>query len=468
MPHRIQNPDCRGPQTSRRSVLQLGMWGSLAPISLGGLDGLVKSVRAEDLAGFPSTTGKAKSVILIFQWGGPSQLDTWDPKPEAPAEVRGEFKSIDTAVPGIRISEHFPKLSKHTDKLAIVRSMTHDDPAHLSTVHHLLTGYQAPRPKSDNDPPSAKDWPFIGSMLAKIRPNSGPLPTSVMLPWVVAHPAAPGGKAPGQHGGWLGHGHDPFYIMADPNDPGFRLPGLSLDEDCPLERMDRRMRLMDDLSRQLDLGPGPSSANTWEPTHRKAINAVMSSTAREAFDLTKETKEIRDRYGRHIHGQCLLMARRMVEAGVPLVTVNWHNDGQNFWDTHGQNFHHLKNRLMPPADQGFAALLEDLSARGLLDETLIVWIGEFGRNPRINSASAGREHWPRCYSAVLAGGGIRGGQVYGSSDRFAAYPASLATGPGDITATIFHALGIPHDFQVRDPLNRPMKLSPGQPLTMLF
>ena len=189
---------------------------------------------------------------------------------------------------------------------------------------------------------------------------------------------------------------------------------------------------------------------------------------RSAFDLTKETKQIRDRYGRHIHGQCLLMARRMVEAGVPLVTVNWHNDGQNFWDTHGQNFHHLKNRLMPPADQGFAALLEDLSARGLLDETLIVWIGEFGRNPRINSASAGREHWPRCYSAVLAGGGIRGGQVYGSSDRFAAYPASLATGPGDITATIFHALGIPHDFQVRDPLNRPMKLSPGQPLTMLF
>ena len=228
MPHRIQNPDCRGPQTSRRSVLQLGMWGSLAPISLGGLDGLVKSVRAEDLAGFPSTTGKAKSVILIFQWGGPSQLDTWDPKPEAPAEVRGEFKSIDTAVPGIRISEHFPKLSKHTDKLAIVRSMTHDDPAHLSTVHHLLTGYQAPRPKSDNDPPSAKDWPFIGSMLAKIRPNSGPLPTSVMLPWVVAHPAAPGGKAPGQHGGWLGHGHDPFYIMADPNDPGFRLTKIAL------------------------------------------------------------------------------------------------------------------------------------------------------------------------------------------------------------------------------------------------
>jgi hypothetical protein len=456
--------DCLGPRASRRSVLQLGMWGAFTPISLGGLDGLVQRARASAAESSVKTTGRAKSVIMIFQWGGPSQLDTWDPKPEAPAEIRGEFGTIETAVPGIRISEHFPKLAKHTDKLAIIRSMTHDDPAHLSTVHHLLTGQLAPRPKSDAEPPSSKDWPFMGSMLAKVRPNTGPLPTSVMLPWVVSHPAAPGGKGPGQHGGWLGHGYDPFYILADPNDPGFQVPGLSLGDGCSIERMDHRMRLMDDLSRNLET----ESSNTWAPTHKKALNAVMSATAREAFDLNKETVATRDRYGRHIHGQCLLLARRMVEAGVPLVTVNWHNDGQNFWDTHGGNFHHLKNRLMPPADQGFAALLEDLEARGLLGDTLIVWTGEFGRTPRINPAVAGREHWPRCYSAVMAGGGIQGGQTYGTSDRFAAYPATLPTSPSDIVSTIFHALGIPHDLEIRDQLNRPLKISSGEPLTSLF
>lgn len=465
------NPNCQGPNFSRRSVLQLGVWGSFAPLSLGGLDLVSAQARAAAAtnANFRrATTGKAKSVIVIFQWGGPSQLDTWDPKPDAPAEIRGEFASIDTNVPGIRISEHFPKLAKHVDKLAIVRSMTHDDPAHLSTVHHLLTGHLAPRPKSDVEPPSSKDWPFMGSMLTKLLPNEGPLPTSVMMPWVVSHPAAPGGKAPGQHGGWLGGGFDPFYVLGDPNDPGFQVPGLSLADGCTLERMHQRKRLMENLEGRLDSPEVTGSATTWSPKHEKALTAVVSASARDAFDLNKETAETRDRYGRHIHGQCLLLARRLVEANVPLITVNWHNDGQNFWDTHGQNFHHLKNRLMPPADQGFAALLEDLAARGLLDETLIVWTGEFGRTPRVVAANAGREHWPRCYSAVLAGAGIQGGQTYGSSDKFAAYPASQPTSPADISATIFHALGIPHDLEVRDPLDRPMRISAGEPLLSLF
>lgn len=465
MPPTKNRMSCSGPQYSRRSLLQFGAWGSLAPLTLGGLASLTGQVAGSDsLPPFQRTSGKAKSVILIFQWGGPSHLDTWDPKPDAPAEIRGEFGSIQTAVPGIRISEHFPKLAKHTDKMAIVRSMTHDDAAHLSTVHHVLTGHLAPRPKSDAEPPSPKDWPFMGSMLGRLLPNQGPLPTSIMMPWVVSHPAAPGGKAPGQHGGWLGHSHDPFYVLGDPNDPGFRVPGLSLSEDCTIDRLESRRRLLDSLSEKSETDP----SNSWVPTHNKALTAILSATAREAFNLQLETNETRDRYGRHIHGQCLLMARRLVEVGVPLVTVNWHNDGQNFWDTHGQNFHHLKNRLMPPADQGFAALLEDLEARGLLDETLVVWVGEFGRTPNINSANAGREHWPRCYSAVFAGAGIQGGQIYGSSDRFGAYPATLPTNPADITATMFHALGIPADLEVRDPLDRPMKITAGQALLPLF
>lgn len=459
---------CPGPRLQRRSVLQLGAWGAFAPLSLGGLDLAASAARAAASPATRETTGKAKSVILIFQWGGPSQLDTWDPKPDAPAEVRGEFDSIETNVPGIRISEHFPKLAKHADKLAIVRSMTHGDPAHLSTVHHLLTGHIAPRPNSDADPPSAKDWPFMGSMLARLLPAQGPMPTSVMMPWVVAHPAAPGGKAPGQHGGWLGGGFDPFYVLGDPNDPGFQVPGLNLPEGFTLERLGQRKQLLAHLEDRLESLEARSPATNWAPKHAKAMSAVISATARDAFDLNRESPETRDRYGRHIHGQCLLLARRLVEAGVPLVTVNWHNDGQNFWDTHGQNFRHLKKRLMPPADKGFAALLEDLSARGLLDETLIVWTGEFGRTPRVVPANAGREHWPRCYSAVLAGGGVQGGQTYGASDKFAAYPASLPTSPADISATIFHALGIPHDLEIRDPLNRPMRITSGTPLLPIF
>lgn len=456
--------NCLGPSISRRSILQLGAWGGLAPLSLGGLDLLKNSALGNEASDFTPTTGRAKSVILIFQWGGPSQLDTWDPKPDAPAEIRGEFASIDTAVPGIRISEHFPRLSKKTDKLVIVRSMTHTDPAHLSTVHHVLTGHLAPRVNSDADAPSPNDWPFMGSMLSRLLPARGPLPASITMPWVVSHPAAPGGKAPGQHGGWLGHAHDPFYILADPNDPGFRVPGLSLSEDCPPQRLDSRRKLLDELSAEIDQNPG----NSWAPVHKKALSAVVSAAARDAFNLNLEKPETRDAYGRNIHGQCLLLARRLVEAGVPLVTVNWHNDGQNFWDTHGQNFRHLKRRLMPPADQGFATLLDDLEARGMLDETLIVWVGEFGRNPKITANNAGREHWPRCYSAVLAGAGVKGGQVYGSSDRFAAYPATLPTSPADLTATMFHALGVPPDHFVRDQLGRPMRITDGEPLLSLF
>jgi hypothetical protein len=198
------------------------------------------------------------------------------------------------------------------------------------------------------------------------------------------------------------------------------------------------------------------------------MDALASAEARGAFQLDREDPRTRDRYGRHIHGQCLLLARRLVEAGVGLVTVNWHDDHRNFWDTHGDNFNQLKNRLMPPADQGFAALLDDLEARGLLDETLVVWVGEFGRTPRINRANSGREHWPQCYSAALAGGGIAGGRIYGASDRWASYPSRDPVSPTDLGATILHGLGIDPATELVDPVGRPLRVNNGTPLTALF
>ena len=448
----------RGGGATRREALRVGAL-SLPGLMLPGLYAGIAAANPSTAAGF----GRAKSCILIFQWGGPSHIDTWDPKPDAPAAIRGEFKPIATRTPGLFISEHFPMLAAQTHRLAVIRSMGHDDPAHLSTAHRVVTGHLAPRPYSDAVGPSPTDWPHLGAIVAKVRPRGGALPDAVTMPWTVSHPAAPGGKAPGQHGGWLGKGFDPFKVEGDPNDPAFAIAGLGLPEGITTGRMAGRRGLLGEVHAECGLG-----APSWGPMQAKAMDALESADARGAFRVDREDPRLRDRYGRHIHGQCLLMARRLVEAGVRLVTVNWHDDGQNFWDTHGDNFNRLKNHLMPPSDRGFSALLEDLAARGLLDETLVVWVGEFGRNPKITAGNAGREHWPRCYSAAMAGGGIRGGVVHGASDRWGAYPARDPVGPDDIGATILHALGIDPATEIPDPVGRPMRINAGNALATLF
>lgn len=412
--------------------------------------------------------GKAKHCILVFMWGGPSQLDTWDLKPDAPAEVRGEFKPIETVTPGVFISEHFPRLARLSDQYAIVRSLTHDDPAHLSSAHHILTGHYAPKRFSDADPPSRADWPHIGSVMARLRPSDGAVPSFVAMPWTVMHPAAPGGRAPGQTGGWLGSRLDPMTV-GDPSDPKFKVDGFSLPADLDADRFaDRRQLLANADNAPTETDWRSSSAGEWSGLTARAFDLLSGQAAQQAFDLTREAESVRDRYGRNTHGQSLLMARRLVEAGVALVTVNWQNDGQNFWDTHGDNFNHLKNRLMPPADQGLSALLEDLKSRGLLEETLVVWIGEFGRRPHITREHAGREHWPRCFSAVLAGGGIRGGTVYGSSDRIAAFPNENPTSPSDITSTMYYALGVDEEAVLFDRQDVPKRIWGGRALESLF
>lgn len=456
----------RTQSVTRRNLLEAG---ALSLVGLGLPDllssralGSTWSSSEASVSGF----GRAKRCIVLFMWGGPSHLDTWDLKPHAPAEVRGEFKPIATNVAGLQISEHFPLLAQQADKYAIVRSMTHDDPAHLSSVHHLMTGRLAPKPRSDADPPSRQDWPQLGAMLSKLRPRAGTLPAAITLPWYVSHPSAPGGRAPGQHGGMLGHGYDPFVIEGDPNAANFQVSGLSLPANLSLAQLQSRRELMKVVDNQI--GDLDGAARGFSDQQQRALELISAPDSRQAFDLSEEDPRTRDRYGRHIHGQCVLMSRRLCEAGVPLVCVNWHNDGKNFWDTHGSNFVRHKNDLMPPADLAFSALLEDLAARGMLDDTLVVWVGEFGRAPRISGNSAGREHWPFCYSAVLAGGGVRGGQVYGRSDAIGDRPAANPVSPADLTATVYHALGVPHDLAVTDRQDRPIHLTSGTPLVELF
>jgi hypothetical protein len=444
---------------SRRDLLRVGGLGVLG-LGLGDLLAAKSARASQDETDTPR--GKAKACILLFMWGGPSQLDTWDPKPDAPEEIRGEFRPIATRVPGTNISEHFPRLAQMADRYALIRSMTHDDPAHLSSVHHILTGRLAPKVKSDADPPSRKDSPAIGSALARLRPSGLPIPPFVTMPWICSHPAAPGGKAPGQNAGWLGPAYDPFLLAADPAAPNFTIPELVRSPELNDQRMEARRNLV----AVIDESDKPESMSN---PLQQAMDLLTSDHARRAFDLTREPDAIRDRYGRNTHGQCVLLARRLIEAGVRLVCVNWQQDGQFFWDTHNNNFTGLKTRLMPPADQALSALLDDLSQRGMLDETLVAWVGEFGRTPRIDrSKGGGREHHPGCYSALLAGAGIHGGMVYGRSDRHAAFPAENPVSPADFTATIYHALGIAPTATIQDREGRALVLTDGTPVTALF
>jgi hypothetical protein len=431
--------------------------------------------QVEKATGQSSTFGRAKRCIFLYMWGGPPHHDTFDPKPDAAADIRGEFDPIATNVPGIFVSDHLPWLADQADKYTIVRAVNHVDADHISASHDLLTGNAYPR-VSNLITARRSDHPHIGAVLAKLRPRTGDLPPYIQLPCLLKSNS--GKVIPGQYGGFLGKKYDPFIINAVPNkepveDPTFAQfapEATRLEEGLTSIRLDgvrRLAELLDDRARALDRS---LVARELDSLRQQAFSLLCSPKAREAFNLSAEDPKLRDRYGRHTFGQEVLFARRLVEAGVPLVTVYWRNGPPRTdigWDNHINNFPNLKNWQLPPLDRAFSALLEDLSQRGMLDDTLVVWMGEFGRSPRID-ANGGRNHWPRVFSIVMAGAGIRGGEVYGASDRDGAYPKDNPVSPHDVGATIFHLLGIDVNQTLHDPTGRPHLVCRGKPISGLI
>jgi hypothetical protein len=412
-----------------------------------------------------SVAAKAKSVILIFNCGAPSHIDLWDPKPEAPDAVRGPYQPLATNGPGIHVSELLPRLARQVDRLAIVRTVHHRHGGHNSGMYWSIVG-RPYRVDSTLINPSSTDYPSFGTLVGWLAARdgySGAVPPYVITP--EPHCDSTAYITPGQYGGCLGVRFDPFVLNADPNARDFRVRNLSLTEGLTGERLLQRLDLLGQFASRAPTIAAAGSADY--DTHRdQAAKMVVSGAAAEAFDLSREPDQVRDRYGRHRWGQSHLLARRLVEAGTKFVTTV--NGPSIIWDTHQDNFGHLKNRLVPPMEQAYAALLDDLAERGLLDTTLVVWMGDFGRTPKINK-DAGRDHWPDCYSVVLAGGGIRGGQVVGRSDAQGAYPVERPVTPADIHATVFTALGYdPHGIIYPTTDGRPTPLSEGTALRELL
>jgi hypothetical protein len=437
------NRCCDG--VSRRDFLQIGGLG------VAGL-ALPELFRARAAA--PAQPRRAKACILLFLAGGPPQMDTFDLKPDAPSKVRGEFPPIATSVPGTHISSLLPLLAQRAHRYAIIRSVSDEyiGGAHGQSVYLALTGHKNPRVSGDDIRPAADDYPCMGSAVARLSGQGHALPPHVWLLDMHRRTFA------GEGGGFLGQTHDPFRILQDPNRPDFRVQALTPPREVPLERFGARRGLLDEIQRQSD---GVLGRRVMDAHQQRAFNMILAPQTRTAFDLGAEPATVRDRYGRHKFGQGVLLARRLVEHGVPLVTVFWNGeDVPGGWDLHYRN----RERLPPltgPLDRALSALLDDLDARGLVDETLVVCMGEFGRAPLIER-EGGRGHWGRCYSVVLAGAGIRPGIVHGRSDRHAAFPVDAAVSPQDIVTTIYRCLGIAKDTELADTFGRPYRLCQGE------
>jgi hypothetical protein len=445
---------------TRRDFLRLG---ALGGISLPWLWYARAEANKPTAPGF----GKARRCILLFLTGGPPQHDTFDPKPDAPAEIRGEFKPIATTMPSVRFAELCPRLARQANRLCVVRSVTHTDGTHTSAGYTMLTGATHPLPNNPDIKlirPSPNDHPHPGSLLSMIRPARGRVPAFVSLPEIIKDDAI--NEFPGQGPGLLGNAHGPFRIDMDERRTGFRVPDLTLPAGMTLGRLDDRRTLLDRLDRSARKGSTLANAER-DGLTRRAYDLLHSPAVHRAVELGRESERLRDAYGRHLFAQGCLLARRLIEANVSLVTVYWHYEGpadSPVWDTHQNNFAHCRNRLIPPTDQGVAMLLDDLARRGLLDETLVICLGEFGRTPKINK-QAGRDHWPAVQSILLAGAGVRAGSVYGASDRNGAMVAEAPVSPADLMATILHLLGVDPGMEVQDRAGRLLRICEGKVVT---
>ncbi|WP_010585356.1 DUF1501 domain-containing protein [Schlesneria paludicola] len=446
-------------QIPRRTALQIGGMG------LFGLT-MPRLLHAGDLT--DAKPARAKSVIFLYQFGGPSHLDTFDPKPNAPDGIRSHYGVIETTSPGIQICDRLPQTSLVMNDVTLVRTVHHNMKNHNPAAYYALTGH-AP-PLDDIRLRDTQDlFPAYGSVVDRLAPNVNGLPTFVAFPHVLRD----GEITPGQHASFLGKGHDPLLVTSDPNDKRFSLPELSLPNDLTVERLQSRREIQKLVNRQIQQLEQSPAARGLNAYYERTLGMLNSSKVRDAFNLEAEPQSVRDRYGRTTYGQSCLLARRLVEAGVKFVNVYFSNTiggrtNEGGWDTHGfdntRMYPILSDYQLPLTEQTLPTLITDLKERGLFDDTLIVWMGEFGRTPRLN-ANISRDHWPQCYTALLAGGGAKRGHVHGASDKHGAYPDRDPVPLEDLMATVFELIGINPQTEVHDKLNRPLPISTGRPVT---
>ncbi|MCP4170121.1 MAG: DUF1501 domain-containing protein [Fuerstiella sp.] len=441
---------------SRREVMRVGGLG-LGGLSLANLPG----ARAE---GYQQPPVRARNVILFWLTGGVPQHDTWDPKPDGPDSSRSEFGAIPSATPGLHVGGLMPMTSRLTNRIAVVRSMYSGDHSHSSSGYQMLTGIpHAPLSRENATPQPPNDWPSLGALVRTQRADRNGLPSAITLPRRIANV----GEIvwPGQDAGFLGRKLDPWLLTCDPSANDFAVPDLALPEQVSQVRLERRISLLNQVNAGLDTLESHVASRSYGHRVDQAVNLLVGSKTRQAFDLSQESDSVKDRYGRSKFAQSVLLSRRLVEAGVSLVQVNWQqiegktNNGS--WDTHARHHDSLKGWLMPIMDRSFSALLEDLDERGLLDETLVAWVGEFGHTPKIN-ANGGRDHWGHAFSIAMAGGGIKGGVVLGETDSQAGHVIRDRVLPRDYVATVLHCMGLSPETSIHDVQGRPLPISRGK------
>jgi hypothetical protein len=445
---------------TRRDWMHVGALGALG-LSLPSLLGS-RRTQAADHASDPGS-GKARACILVNLTGGPPQHETWDPKPAAPVEIRGVYQPIASSLPGLDVCELMPQSALLAHKHSVLRAVFTGDNAHSSSGYQMLTGQpHIPMNVESSRPGAPNNWPCVAAAVKWLRRRQSGLPASIVLPEHIWNDG--NFPWPGQDGGFLGRTADPWLIHCDPASPAFKPPELAFPAEIPPLRFDRRQRLLEQVNSHLREVERSESVARYQSDELQALDLLQSERSRKAFEISSETASTRERYGSSRFAQSLLLARRLVEAGVTLVQVNWTRipgqPNQGGWDTHEKHNSTIKDVLMPIMDRAYSALIEDLDQRGLLDQTLVVWMGEFGRTPRFNP-NGGRDHWGSVFSIAMAGGGVREGVVHGESDRDAAQPASGRVSAADITATIFHLLGHSPETEIRDTLGRPLPLSRG-------
>jgi Protein of unknown function (DUF1501) len=469
---------------SRRDVLRVGGSGILG-LSLGSLLKLQSAVAASPLSERPGW-GKAKSIIMVYLQGGPSHIDLWDPKEDVPDNVRSVFKSISTKIPGINFTENLPKLSQLNDRFTMIRSMSYSPNGlfnHTAAIYQMMTGYTTDKvsPSGQLEPPNAKDFPNFGSHLIRMRPVDEPMLPFVMLPRPLqeSNVIGKGGSA-----GFLGKAFDPYTLFPEGDDMDMtkmsriKIDDLKLPDEVFSVRLQRRARLRDLVNKQMPEMEKAVESFKLDEHYNQALNLVVSGRARDAFDLSHETETTRDRYGKTTFGQSCLLARRLIEAGTRVVEVIWPkvaNSDNHSWDQHVQLSQRMKEQSGPMFDTGISALIADLDERGMLDETMLVVVGEFGRSPQRGVSTSGndndadgRDHWPYCYTGIVAGAGTHRGLVYGKSDKTASAPLENPVHPTQLLASIYHAFGIDPEMMVMNHLNQPRELVKAQAVTDWF